>query len=105
MPSLGEQVDDHKILAAVDQMKCLPYNLNARQTFRLVNGRQHLVIINLSYEGGNMPGPMKRVNRLTCSLLLKKILFGQRYRVCTRMVPVPTCKGGSNRVTPLAILA
>ena len=91
MPSLGEQVDDHKILAAVDQMKCLPCNLNARQTFRLVNGRQHLVIINLSYEGGNMPGPMKRVNRL--QFTLKKNSFWTKVQSVHSDGPRPNMQG------------
>jgi hypothetical protein len=37
----------------------------AGQTFHLVNRRQYLMIINLFREGGNMPNPIKRVNRLT----------------------------------------
>jgi hypothetical protein len=37
----------------------------AGQTFHLVKGRQYLMIVNLFREGGNMPNPIKRVNRLT----------------------------------------
>jgi hypothetical protein len=37
----------------------------AGQTFHLVNERQYLMQINLFREGGNMPNPIKRVNRLT----------------------------------------
>lgn len=37
----------------------------AGQTFHLVKGREYIMIVNLFREGGNMPNPIKRVNKLT----------------------------------------